>query len=846
MTAVPQQVDVALVGAGLGSLSCAVELARQGLKVCVLEQHRVAGGYAHAFKRRGYLFDVSLHHIGGLNPGCMTHGMLHSLGVLEKLRPYRRENIFHAELPGLSVVLPNDREGVIDELSKLFPAERDGLVALFLFLDRLKADVIGPTMDPDFRVPLAERVSSAYLDHTFGDLLRAYLSDARLMAVLGQLWMYIGLPPNRAAATFAACVFCSSFLEGAHHVRGGGQAVSAAFVERLKELGGECLTRSPVTRVIVEEGKAAGVEIADGTRIAARAVVSGVNPFATFFDLVPEAAISRVFRYRIGQMEPSISLYSHYIGLDCRPGEIGMEHDNFFLNHGFDLDEAYRRALDGEIDSTDWCLTSYERSDPDVAPEGCGIISVAEVTPAADWIDIDEETYARRKREVRDRLLRKALRRFPDLEQHIAVEELATPRTMHRFTSNHAGAIYGLAQTVQQAHSRRLRNRTPIGGLFLTGAWTWSGGGYEGSVMTGVQTAAVVLDHLDAPRPAPPVRLHPPATLPPRNDVDVETTGIASPSANGWEAGGGAGAGGEAGGGAGKGKGAGEGAPRDRVQARVFGYDLGVQGVATPQAYLRYMDRGRVELIESLCSGAGEESWLTRYTINIYRLDVVFTSISAFGDVLEVHTGLRRASSHRAAFDQRIVKTDTRELVSDGVVEVLFLDERGQLAPVPGSLASELETGRKRPRPPLRFPPGGKEERYPYTARFRVYFEDTDTQGIAYHATYAKFSEAALEETLLAMRPAEKRGSWLDPDHVHVSRLSMRFLRSARLGDRLVVQTRGRQTSPGEVLIEQQIILVEHEQVAAQVVMEVGFVDQEGKHQAMPEALRGLLPSMGE
>ena len=237
----------------------------------------------------------------------------------------------------------------------------------------------------------------------------------------------------------------------------------------------------------------------------------------------------------------------------------------------------------------------------------------------------------------------------------------------------------------------------------------------------------------------------------------------------------------------GAGSGASEDGPRDRVRARVFGYDLGVQGVATPQAYLRYMDRGRVELIELLCSGTGEESWLKQYTINIYRLDVVFTSISAFGDVLEVHTGLRRASSHRAAFDQRIVKTDTRELVSDGVVEVIFLYQRGQLAPVPGSLANELETGRERARPPLRFPSAGKEERYPYAHRFRVYFEDTDMQGIAYHATYARLSEAALEETLLAMRPAEKRGSWLDPDHVHVSRLGMRFLRSARLGDHLEI-----------------------------------------------------------
>jgi acyl-CoA thioester hydrolase len=277
---------------------------------------------------------------------------------------------------------------------------------------------------------------------------------------------------------------------------------------------------------------------------------------------------------------------------------------------------------------------------------------------------------------------------------------------------------------------------------------------------------------------------------------------------------------------------------------RVFGFDLGAQWITAPAAYLRFMDRGRVELIESLCAHTGEESWLTRYTINIYGLDTVFTGLSRFGDRLEVHTSLRQATSHRAAFDQWVYNSNTRDLLVDAVVEVLFLDAAGQLAPVPQSLAKLLGPPRTGTRPPVVFPSvrTEDEEQYTYVVPFRVYYEDTDAQGIAYHASYARFSEGALVETILSVLPREAVGEWLDPNRIHLSRLAIRFLRASRLGDYLEVQTRGRQPVPGEMLVEQKIILRDTDQVSAQVVMEVGFVDQEGRRQRVPKPLQDLVP----
>jgi len=96
----PAHCDVIMIGSGLGGLSCAIELALQGFHVCVFEQHRVFGGYAHNFVRRGFTFDVSLHYVGGLDQGSMAYGVLENQGVLDKLKLYRFEHLFTIELPG--------------------------------------------------------------------------------------------------------------------------------------------------------------------------------------------------------------------------------------------------------------------------------------------------------------------------------------------------------------------------------------------------------------------------------------------------------------------------------------------------------------------------------------------------------------------------------------------------------------------------------------------------------------------------------------------------------------------------------------------------------------------------
>ncbi len=817
---IPDNNDVVVIGAGIGGLTCALELARQGFKVSVIEQHRVAGGYAHSFRRKGYHFDISHHFIGGLAPGDMTHGILNTLGVFEKLRPRRLKTLFEAEFPDLSIVIPNHRGGPLEELCRLFPDERVGLTKLFRFLPKVKNDVFAPSFDPEFNLPPEKRISQKYVNRVFDVILSEYIKDPRLKSIIGQQWVYIGLPPSLACATFSTCVFCGSYLEGAYHITGGGAALVRAMVERLRELGGECITRTEVERIVVEDGAASGVLLQNGKFVAATLVISNADPFKTFFELVPGDEISKIYRYRLEQMEGSLSLYAMYLGFNCPPSQLGIPSGNFFHNYQWGCDDAYRTILDHNIDNTTWCATSYEKTKVSTFPEKTGIVSFAELTPARDWLNLDKETYKTVKNQVEERLLNKYCKRFPGMREHIAVKEFATPRTMARYTRNQFGSVYGLAQTKEQSDTKRLRNRSPVKGLFLTGSWTWSGGGYEGAMMAGVQTAASVMKEFEAPHPKKPIALSKRAV------IDSERRPSEIPDAPDFNAD----------------------YFKHRLEVKVFSDQLNSRAFVDVSAYLCYMDRGRHEAVEEMCQEHGAESWLESFIVNVYRIESHFTATATLGDRLEIRTGIRKTSSHRAAFDQRIVNAETGELIVDSIVEVLFLDNNTrQLVPVPSTITGKDVDVQESVNDQRTIIPFTDEANFPFRMPCRVYYEDTDCQGITFHVSYVRFCDRALLDLAQVVYPEVSTRSFFQKNKIVVKKTEIRYLKSSTLGDRLEVRTGVIKVDTCGLTFGQRVVLKKTKEVVADVTTEVEFRDEDERPVPLPDQIRdtslGALPS---
>lgn len=281
-----------------------------------------------------------------------------------------------------------------------------------------------------------------------------------------------------------------------------------------------------------------------------------------------------------------------------------------------------------------------------------------------------------------------------------------------------------------------------------------------------------------------------------------------------------------------------------RHALQVYGADIGTFGMTDVSAALRYMDRGRVESIEELCRGAREESWLSRFMVNVYRLDASFYSGAKIGEQLEVITGLHQRSSHRAAFDHRIIDVEKGELVGDATVEVLFVDAAGELAPVPEELEAALAEASQEPLVPttLKFTPRRSDELFTFKRRYRVYYEDTDTQRIAYHVTYILFSERAVQDLIEERCATPPLWRWLEEHRPRVTRLSACYVRAAKLGDILEARLRVREVTEQEALVEVRLVQLadEGESITTNVLMGVGFENAAGDAVAVPSAMQSL------
>jgi len=123
-----------------------------------------------------------------------------------------------------------------------------------------------------------------------------------------------------------------------------------------------------------------------------------------------------------------------------------------------------------------------------ISPEGEHVMSVVTLMPyelATSW--------RQEKERFQEALLRQLEVALPGINDHLIFAEGASPRTMERYTLNHLGALYGWEATPGDTGVDRLSHRTPIEGLFLSGHWTRPGGGLVPVMVSGMQTAQIVL-----------------------------------------------------------------------------------------------------------------------------------------------------------------------------------------------------------------------------------------------------------------------------------------------------------------------------------------------------------------
>ncbi|MCH9685891.1 MAG: NAD(P)/FAD-dependent oxidoreductase [Deltaproteobacteria bacterium] len=502
--------DAIVIGSGMGGLTTASLLARHGrLRVLVLERHYEVGGFTHTFRRPGYEWDVGVHYVGQTKPGAPLRRLFDDVtaGQLQwaDMGPVYDEIVIGRDRYELRAGYRNFRDTMIG----YFPKER-GAIDEYLRLVRQCSRWVGPYFAEKLLPDFLSRTVGASLRHpllrlarrTTREVLESLTDDPRLIAVLSAQYGDYGLPPSQSSFFIHAMVV-QHYMGGAAYPVGGSARIAETIVPVIRAAGGQVVTSAGVEHIVFEDGRAVGVCMADGAVQRAPLIVSGAGVGTTYGSLVPASILrEHGMTEAITAVEPSVSHATLYLGFDETAEQLGLGKRNIWVHAPGDHDTNFARFVDDPSAPLPFAYLSFASAkDPDFTRRHPGRATVEVVALAPyQWFEPWQDTRWKRrgddydalKRDLSDKMLEALFEECPQLRGKVAYQELSSPLSTRHFCNFGRGELYGLAHTPKRFEQRWLRPKTPIPGLYLTGADV-STAGVGGALFGGAMTATAVL-----------------------------------------------------------------------------------------------------------------------------------------------------------------------------------------------------------------------------------------------------------------------------------------------------------------------------------------------------------------
>jgi len=500
--------DALVIGSGIGGLTTAALLSELGWRIAVLEQHYTAGGATHSYERNGYEWDVGVHYVGDMGAQTTTRRLMDFLtqgGVRWAPMDAHYDRFFIGDRVYDAVA---GREAYRENLLAHFPREAAAIDRYLELLGEVARGMRTFTLDrtlPPWAAALAGPILRRRLPRSFQrttwEVLSELTDDAELIAVLTGQWGDLGLPPKRSSFVVQALI-SKHYLHGGFYPTGGAWRIAESILPRIRASGGEVFTYARVAEILVRDGRARGVRMADGHELESPRVISDAGAINTFSRLLPTAvANAHGYARLLSTVQPSIGHLGVYIGLKGTAQELGLPKTNYWIYPGNDYDGDLDRFLANPQGPFPVVYLSFPSAkDPDFERRHPGRSTIEIVAPApyeifAHWADRSwgkrGADYEALKQSFGERLLEHLYDKLPQLRGRVDYWEVSTPLSMQHFCGYGRGELYGLDHDPQRLRQGWLRPRTRIPGLWLTGQDVMSCG-VAGAMMGGMASATAI------------------------------------------------------------------------------------------------------------------------------------------------------------------------------------------------------------------------------------------------------------------------------------------------------------------------------------------------------------------
>ena len=483
-----------VIGSGFGGLAAAIRLSCKGYHVQVLEKLNAPGGRASVHKQDGFTFDAGptiitapylLEELWTLCGRTFTHDI--TLKAMEPFYRIRFDDGTWFDYSGNDKTMRAEiARFASDDLAGYDRFMVEANMAHKLGFEDLGGVTFDTIWDLLAAVPNMVRMRAW---RSIYALVAKHIQNPKLRMVFSFHPLLIGGNPFSVTSVYSLI----NTLErrfGVHWAMGGTGALIKGLVNLLEERGAQVRCDAPVTRILIENGRAVGVELENGEQLKSDIVVSNADTAWTYKNLVDKKYRNHWTDRKIANGKYSMSLFVWYFGTKKQYHDVP--------HHMIMLGPRYRELLTDIFkrhklaDDFSLYLHRPSASDPSVAPAGCDAFYVLAPVPhlgsGTDW-----STQAEPFRQSIQDLLEKTV--MPGLGAEVISQKLMTPQDFKDRLWSYQGAAFGLEPLLLQSAWFRPHNRSEdVPGLYMVGAGTHPGAGVPGVLMSAKTLEKVIPD----------------------------------------------------------------------------------------------------------------------------------------------------------------------------------------------------------------------------------------------------------------------------------------------------------------------------------------------------------------
>ena len=488
-----------IVGGGIAGISTGCYARMNGYKTTIFEMHTIPGGLCTAWKRKGYTFDISMHMLTGSKTGPL-HTMWQELGVVQNQEFYYHDEIVRIESGEKSLDVCTDPVRLKQQMIALSPEDSrliEELVSLFTGRSMMGAMSLKPAEMSGIidkvkmiaaLIPLLGTFRK-YGNQTIQEFAKRFkdpfLRNAVRFFVDSPGWPMLRFP------MVALTGFVKSSVLEAGAPLGGSQKIVFHMADFYNELGGDMLYKSRVKDILIENDRAVGVRLEDGSEHRADIVVWAADGHTVIFDILNGKYINDEVQGMYENWLPVLPLVHVALGvnrdLSSEPHRLIFE-----LEKPFTIAEQEHR----------WMTVLHHCFDPSMAPAGKSAVEVWYATRYDYWKKLAQNRveYEREKKRIADFTIAQLDKRWSGFASQVEVVDVPTPETYVRYTGNWQGSTDGWYITPENMTKQTvLRSLPGLSSFYMVGQWTLPFSGTVMAALSGRQLIQLLCKENGAP-----------------------------------------------------------------------------------------------------------------------------------------------------------------------------------------------------------------------------------------------------------------------------------------------------------------------------------------------------------